>query len=84
MLPILATSPINTQSFDLDCMCISYLNPLYKVTPALPKKEKGVSYYANPLFNGAPGAIRTPDPLVRSQVLYPTELRAPKWLINLF
>ncbi len=28
--------------------------------------------------NGAPGAIRTPDPLVRSQVLYPTELRAPK------
>jgi nucleoside-diphosphate-sugar epimerase len=27
---------------------------------------------------GAPGAIRTPDPLVRSQVLYPTELRALK------
>ena len=25
---------------------------------------------------GAPGEIRTPDPLVRSQVLYPTELRA--------
>lgn len=24
---------------------------------------------------GAPGEIRTPDPLVRSQVLYPTELR---------
>ena len=24
---------------------------------------------------GAPGAIRTPDPLVRSQILYPTELR---------
>ena len=28
-------------------------------------------------FFGAPGAIRTPDPLVRSQVLYPAELRAP-------
>ena len=27
-------------------------------------------------FFGAPGAIRTPDPLVRSQVLYPAELRA--------
>ncbi len=27
--------------------------------------------------NGAPGEIRTPDRLVRSQVLYPTELRAP-------
>ena len=25
---------------------------------------------------GAPGRIRTRDPLVRSQVLYPTELRA--------
>ena len=28
------------------------------------------------VFFGAPGAIRTPDPLVRSQVLYPSELRA--------
>jgi hypothetical protein len=27
-------------------------------------------------FNGAPGEIRTPDLLVRSQALYPTELRA--------
>ena len=27
-------------------------------------------------YFGAPGAIRTPDPLVRSQVLYPAELRA--------
>ena len=27
-------------------------------------------------LNGAPGEIRTPDPLVRSQVLYPAELRA--------
>ncbi len=26
---------------------------------------------------GAPGEIRTPDRLVRSQILYPTELRAP-------
>jgi hypothetical protein len=32
---------------------------------------------ANPLFVfGAPEEIRTPDPLVRSQVLYPAELRA--------
>ena len=28
------------------------------------------------LKNGAPGEIRTPDPLVRSQMLYPAELRA--------
>ncbi len=26
--------------------------------------------------DGAPGEIRTPDPLVRSQMLYPAELRA--------
>ena len=26
------------------------------------------------LENGAPGKIRTPDPLIRSQVLYPAEL----------
>ena len=25
-------------------------------------------------FRGAPGRIRTPDPLIRSQVLYPAEL----------
>src|SRR5271156_5167014 len=28
--------------------------------------------------NGAPGGIRTPDLLVRSQTLYPAELRAPR------
>jgi hypothetical protein len=28
--------------------------------------------------DGAPGEIRTPDPLVRSQMLYPAELRARK------
>tara|TARA_Y100000389_G_scaffold170502_1_gene177547 strand:- start:168 stop:308 length:141 start_codon:yes stop_codon:yes gene_type:complete len=27
-------------------------------------------------FFGAPGKIRTPDPLIRSQVLYPAELPA--------
>jgi hypothetical protein len=27
-------------------------------------------------LDGAPGVIRTPDLLVRSQTLYPTELRA--------
>ena len=30
---------------------------------------------------GAPGEIRTPDPLVRSQVLYPAELRAQAIII---
>jgi hypothetical protein len=31
--------------------------------------------------DGGPGAIRTPDPFVRSEVLYPTELRAPKRIL---
>ena len=35
---------------------------------------------------GAPGETRTPDHLVRSQVLYPTELRAlyvkSNWLLK--
>jgi hypothetical protein len=32
--------------------------------------------------NGGPGAIRTPDPFVRSEVLYPTELRARRHIVN--
>ena len=32
-------------------------------------------WYSTMIKNGAPGAIRTPDPLIRSQVLYPAELR---------
>src|SRR5216684_3879984 len=31
--------------------------------------------------SGAPGEIRTPDPLVRSQMLYPAELRARNAII---
>ena len=38
-----------------------------------------VQHAPKSLKNGAPGEIRTPDHLVRSQVLYPAELRA-RWL----
>ena len=38
--------------------------------------NKRAPYGARKYTNGAPGEIRTPDRLVRSQVLYPTELRA--------
>ena len=31
-------------------------------------------------LNGAPGEIRTPGLLVRSQTLYPAELRAHTWV----
>ncbi len=35
------------------------------------------------VLNGAPGRIRTADTLVRSQVLYPAELRAPACSLTL-
>ena len=41
------------------------------------KETNGLNRIVEPLdILGAPGRIRTHDPLVRSQVLYPTELRA--------
>ena len=43
-----------------------------KKPPIVRRQAIDLSDYAN----GAPGEIRTPDPLVRSQVLYPTELQA--------
>src|ERR1700745_1124988 len=46
------------------------------VTPALPAKLKGPALLPASDVAGAPGEIRTPYPLVRSQVLYPDELRA--------
>jgi hypothetical protein len=42
-----------------------------------PRNKKGSPWLPfSHRCNGAPGEIRTPDRLVRSQVLYPTELRA--------
>ena len=40
------------------------------------KRKRGPLRGAPFRFTGAPGEIRTPDLLVRSQTLYPTELRA--------
>ena len=55
-------------------------------TPKPPKKPNGCGLaqvflvVLGPIlrkgFNGAPGEIRTPDPQIRSLVLYPAELRA--------
>ena len=42
-----------------------------------------LSYGRKKIIIGAPEKIRTPDPLVRSQVLYPTELRARARYYNL-
>jgi hypothetical protein len=43
-----------------------------------PESQKGLSREGKPLNSGAAGRIRTHDPLVRSQVLYPTELQPLK------
>ena len=40
------------------------------------QSKKGLAFLQAPFLFGAPEEIRTPDPLVRSQVLYPAELRA--------
>ena len=44
-----------------------------------PTKQKRAATVAarKTLKIGAPGMIRTCDPLIRSQVLYPAELRVP-------
>ena len=42
------------------------------------QKKKGLQNLQALDQVGAPGRIRTSDPLVRSQVLYPTELRAQR------
>ena len=36
--------------------------------------RRSISYDVTQAYYGALGRIRTPDPLIRSQVLYPTEL----------
>ena len=48
--------------------------------PGAPHAKKKAYINADLFFSsyGAPGMIRTCDPLVRSQVLYPAELRALK------
>src|ERR1041384_1834612 len=45
-------------------------------TSASKKRAKFFEAVAKSLKNGAPEEIRTPDPQIRSLVLYPAELRA--------
>jgi hypothetical protein len=49
-----------------------------------PSRNKSLDLFATTekMENGAPGEIRTPDLLVRSQTLYPAELRAHRVLPN--
>src|SRR6202011_5838277 len=43
---------------------------------AVLRSRIGVRWHRDTSRSGAPGEIRTPDPLLRRQTLYPTELRA--------
>ena len=49
--------------------------PGAEIVPALKTKQAPQSF-AGPVFSGAPGEIRTPGLLIRSQTLYPAELQA--------
>ena len=71
----LKLSSLNEEYTDkniLDLSRTTNVQRLHKKTPSRKKISKGSSFC---LTSGAPGAIRTPDPLIRSQVLYPAELR---------
>ncbi len=48
----------------------------HTVNDGVEQARRKCKHLASPIVSGAPGEIRTPDHLVRSQVLYPTELRA--------
>ena len=53
----------------------------WDLNPRVPEPQSG-ALTASPqppcqYWNGAPGEIRTPDNLLRRQMLYPTELQAP-------
>ena len=63
-LPAVGLSSLRPQDRTLEFECYPEL-----------KKKKGPAWGPF-VFFGAPGEIRTPDRLVRSQVLYPAELRA--------
>jgi hypothetical protein len=61
----------------------------YTIVTISARSARAISAYSNFAtgqkqvvdFYGAPGVIRTPDLLVRSQTLYPTELRARELII---
>ena len=48
----------------------------------MPESKKAAEISGLVAWYGAPGEIRTPDPQVRSLVLYPTELRARMKRLN--
>ena len=52
------------------------LSPVNWVEPERNQKLSNLYPFDFKIKNGAPGGIRTPDHLVRSQVLYPAELQA--------
>ena len=52
------------------------INSLSRFVIAEPKRAKNFGSFKECPQNGALGEIRTPDPQIRSLMLYPAELRA--------
>ncbi len=67
-----ATLPV-TKSPAAICRTRLFVRREFELTSRMSGAHKG---FSGKNYNGAPGEIRTPDLLVRSQALYPTELRA--------
>lgn len=68
--------PMDRSGFSdpLSCQCPVYVSLIAYVSGA-PQKN---SFSFSAPYSGAPGEIRTPNPQIRSLVLYPIELRAPR------
>ena len=60
--------------------CGAYQDQIGKIMDKSGSHKKGfqLKKLKIPVICGAPGRIRTCDPLIRSQILYPAELRARK------
>ena len=52
----------------------------FQRTPMNPSEQKNPFTNIKTAFLNAPGGTRTPDSRIRNPLLYPTELRAPKFL----
>ncbi len=79
VLPAAFTEPTNTkgvllQRGQIEPFCYSFVTET-----AFGTDMRGEGILKPKKLGGTPGVIRTPDPLLRRQVLYPAELRARKW-----
>ena len=74
--PLHSVLSIDAASAVIYYYVIFMYNLLSSGDPFLPTRSERMGVFMGPTRSGAPGEIRTPGLLVRSQTLYPAELRA--------